>query len=176
MPEVQAMPDPDLSAAPAAAPDERTEAGAGAGAGASGGGGPDWGAWFFAVAGWGAAGVRGRARSAGPSCPPPPAAPATGARPACTRAAVQALLRGEAWRPHAAAAGPRMAACMRCGPSAASWRRLAESPCSGWADVLPPRVAALFLIDDGIHCAGGSVADVADVVRRRRAEMPAAPD
>jgi ribonuclease HI len=141
-------------------------------------GGGDWGAWVFAMLGHHAAGTSAAtARSARPrGDAAAPLRPAPVAEPDCTRAAVQALLSGTAWRPHAAARGPRLAACMQCGASAASWPLLAATPCRGWAATLPPRVAALALVGGELQCAGGSPEALADAVRRRMEELPAGPD
>ena len=86
------------------------------------------------------------------------------------------VLRGTAWRPHAAASGPRLAACLRCGASAATWGRPWAAPCGGWAASLPPRVGALVLMGSELRCAGGSLGAVAEALLRRLGELPAAPD
>jgi hypothetical protein len=138
----------------------------------------DWGAWIYSLLGHAAAGAAvDRARSAvprgarrQPAAAPPPAPLAS------TKAAMQAVLAGHGWRPHAAACGPRLAACLQCGASAPSWGRLAATPCGNWVDALPPRVAALVHVGGGLACAGGSPVAFATALRRRLDALPAAPD
>jgi ribonuclease HI len=89
---------------------------------------------------------------------------------------VHSLFAGRAWMPHAAAQGPRLAACLRCGAFADGFRRLAATPCSGWAEELPARVAALMLLGPDLRCAGGPATTFDAVVLRRRMKLPAAPD
>jgi hypothetical protein len=138
----------------------------------------DWGAWIFALLGHQSAGLApARAASAGPrGATQSHSVRRDTVRPTCTRARMLALLGGAAWQPHAAASGPRLAACLRCGASAPAWGRLAASPCGGWVAALPPRVAALVLIGSELHCAGGSPGALAEALHRRMSELPAVPD
>ncbi len=89
---------------------------------------------------------------------------------------VRSLFAGRAWMPHAAAHGPRMAACLRRGAFADGLRRLAATPCSGWAEELLARVAALMLLGPDLRCARGPAAAFDAVVLRRRMKLPAVPD
>jgi hypothetical protein len=72
--------------------------------------------------------------------------------------------------------GPGFAACLVCGATAATFQRLAATSCGRWAARLPPRVAALLLLGDGLQCGGGSPAAFAEALHRRMRELPAAPD
>jgi hypothetical protein len=102
-------------------------------------------------------------------------APAAVWRPP-TPSGLRDLFAGTAWVQHAAAQGPRLAACLRCGAAAARWTHLAASPCSGWAGALPRRVAALLLLGGELRSAGGLAAAFEQVLRRRLGQLPAAPD
>ena len=86
------------------------------------------------------------------------------------------LFEGRAWQPHAAAQGPRLAACLRCGASAGSFARLAAAPCAGWAPELPARAGALLLLGPRLVRAGGPAAAFEAALQRRLGQLPPAPD
>ena len=92
-------------------------------------------------------------------------APAAWRRP--TAEHLQALFAGQAWLPHAAAQGPRHAACLRCGASAACRTQLAATPYAGWVSELPERVGALLLLGPLLRQAGGPAAAFGATLQRR---------
>jgi ribonuclease HI/endonuclease/exonuclease/phosphatase family metal-dependent hydrolase len=134
----------------------------------------DWGAWYLHVMGHRVAGndrpqPRGATAAAEPEARDPPV-------PGHRAQDVQALLTGEAWRPHVAAQGPGHVACISCGSTARSWARLQAAPCNGWRARLPPRVAALVLLGSNIVRAGGPPARFAALLSTRLNEQPRPPD
>jgi hypothetical protein len=138
----------------------------------------DWGACVYALLGHRAA---GGAQDASARCstlvrgaavlPRPP-------QPVRARSAdgARALFSGRAWRPHIAAQGPGCVMCIVCGDAAKTRASLAAKPCRGWAPVLPPRVAAVVTLGEGLLSAGGPPAAFAVALASRLAERPAAPD
>ena len=122
-------------------------------------------------------------QAAEPTARAPP--PRRGARAASSQPAawqppttqhLQTLFAGRAWLPHAAAQGPRHAACLRCGESAGSYAQLAAVPCAGWAHALPSRVGALLLLGPLLQRAGGSAAAFGAALQRRLGQLPEVPD
>ena len=89
---------------------------------------------------------------------------------------VRALFAGRTWLPHAAAQGPRHAACLRCGASARGYAQLSAAPCSGWALASPPRVGALLLLGHRLQRAGGPASAFEAALQRRLGQLPPAPD
>ena len=106
-----------------------------------------------------------RAATAPPSAWQPP-----------TAQSLRTLFAGRAWLLHAAARGPRHAACLRCGALASTYGQLAATPCPGWMDVLPPRAGALLLLGARLQRAGGPGEEFGAVLSRRLGQLPAAPD
>eukprot|EP00974_Lingulodinium_polyedra_P030456 2931796-Lingulodinium_polyedra.AAC.1 len=53
-----------------------------------------------------------------------------------------ATVASEEKGPQGAMGLPGAVVCLMCGLAAPAWARLAVRPCGGWAEVLPPRVAA----------------------------------
>ena len=105
------------------------------------------------------------------------AAPPAGSSPAAPGEAARcaALFAGRAWQPHAAAQGPGHVVCLRCGEVASAWPVLSARPCSGWASSIPPRAAAVLLLDP-LERAGGAVEEWRALLERRLRERPGAPD
>jgi hypothetical protein len=140
----------------------------GAGA-ADGQGDTDWGAWILRLLGHSTAG--GKHLFAGGAAP----TVATRQLPDLRDPrgpGLQALFAGGAWRPHVAAQGSRLAACLSCVAFACDWAALRATPCQGWRNLLPPRIAALVTLGDDITRAGGPPVGFADALAARRGERP----
>jgi ribonuclease HI len=134
---------------------------------------PDWGAWIFALLGHRAAGVvHGPATSTSGAANEQAAlaTPVTGAE------GIRALFAGGAWRAHVAAQGPNFSGCLVCGDTAPRWQTLQATPCKQWRAVLPPRVAALVLLGDGVMRVSGPPIGFAAALAARRGERPRPPE
>ena len=66
----------------------------------------------------------------------------------------QSFFSGNSWQPHLGIHGLGRVACLRCGERRHSWRELTDTPCTGWATVLPAQVQGLLLLGKSAKLAG----------------------
>jgi ribonuclease HI len=138
---------------------------------------PDWGAWYLRVMGHKTAGCGGARESLVEVTNGSLGSRGVESeRTMVPSARIQALFAGAAWRSHVAAQGPGYTACISCGAAARRWPLLESTPCPGWRDLLPPRVAALIMLSDDICKAGGPPVRFAAALAARRGEVPRPPE
>jgi len=128
-------------------------------------------------------GARARGQSAGtsghgsslPGAPARDDAASGTAGSTVTGELLTAFFQGRSWTPHIPAQGPGRVWCVRCGGSSVSRASLLASACGGWQEALPPLATGMLMLG-GLQRIGGDAALFEEVVRRRRQQLPRAPD